>query len=97
MNSLIKAMQQEEINLQPKIRELLKEIEKLSSTEFATACENRLTHKTHNYFVTGYISQLKKVIKLLKAGADTQEALEITDCCVVDVDNYIREMYGKEI
>lgn len=95
MNSIIKAMQQEEENLKPEIKTLLEKIESMSSLAFAEECAIRLTHKTHDYFVTGYISQLKKVIKLLEAGAEPQEAILIVDSCI-DIETYIKEQLRKE-
>ncbi|MBR3770715.1 MAG: hypothetical protein IKL07_00445 [Clostridium sp.] len=95
MNSLVKVMRQEEENLKTEIMELLGRIENLSSLEFAKECEVRLTHKTHNYFVTGYIGQLKRVIKLLEAGAEPMEAIIIVDNCI-DIETYIEEQLGKE-
>ena len=95
MTGIIRAMQQEEINAMPEIRGLLEEVKNLSSVEFAEATAERLTHTKHSYGVEGYINQLRKVIKLLEAGATPVEALEITDSCI-DTDEYIREMYGKE-
>ena len=87
-------MQQEEINALPEIRELLEEIKNMSSSEFAEATADRLTHKKHSYSVNGYISQLKKVIMLLDAGAQPEETLEIVDSCI-DIDSYLKEAYGK--
>ncbi len=95
MNSIIRAMQQEEINALPEIRKLLEEIKSMSSSEFAEACADRLTHKKHSYSVCGYMSQLRKIIKLLEAGAEQVEALEIVDSCI-DIDSYLKEAYGKE-
>lgn len=94
MTGLIRAMQQEEINALPEIRELLEEIKSMSSTEFAEATADRLTHKKHSYSANGYISQLKKVIMLLDAGAQPEETLEIVDSCV-DIDSYIAVMKGE--
>ena len=87
-------MQQEEMNALPEIRKLLEEIKSMSSIEFAEATADRLTHKKHSYSANGYISQLKKVIMLLDAGAEPAEALEIVDSCI-DIDSYLREIYGK--
>ena len=95
MNSLVKVMQQEEENLKPEIKALLEQIKNMSSLAFAEECEKRLTNKTHNYFVTGYISQLKRVIKLLEAGAEPQEAVLIVDSCI-DIGEYIEEQLRKE-
>ena len=95
MNSLVKVMQQEEENLKPEIKTLLEKIKNMTSLAFAEECEKRLTHKTHDYFVTGYISQLKRVIKLLEAGAEPEEAILIVDSCK-DIGEYIEEQLGKE-
>lgn len=95
MNSIIKAMQQEEINAIPEIRRLLEEVKKLSSIEFTKETAERLTHEKHSYSVHGYINQLRKVITLLEAGAEPEETLEIVDSCV-DIDSYIAVMNGKE-
>lgn len=95
MNSLVKVMQQEEADLQPEVDKLLEQIKKLSSVEFTEECEKRLTHKTHGYFITGYIGQLKRVIKLLEAGAEPEEAIIIVDSCI-DIGEYIEEQLGKE-
>ena len=95
LNSLIKVMQQEEENLKPEIKTLLEKIENMTSLAFAEECAIRLTHETHDYFVTGYISQLKRVIKLLEAGAEQEEAILIVDSCI-DIETYIIEQLGKE-
>jgi pimeloyl-CoA synthetase len=95
LNSIIKAMQQEELNAIPEIRRLLGEIENMSSLAFAEECADRLTHEKHNYHVTGYIAQLHKVITLLEAGAEPEEAIVIVDSCI-DIGEYIEEQLGKE-
>ena len=95
MNSLVKVMKQEEELMQPQIKGLLEKIENMSSLAFAEECAIRLTHETHDYFVTGYISQLKRVIKLLEAGAEPEEAILIVDSCK-DIGEYIEEQLGKE-
>lgn len=87
-------MQQEEENLKPEIKTLLEKIESMSSLVFAEACADRLTHKKHSYSVCGYMSQLRKITKLLEAGAEQMEALEIVDSCI-DIDGYLR-VYGEE-
>lgn len=92
MISLVKVMKEEEENLKPEIEGLLDRIKAMSSLAFAKECEKRLTH---DYFVTGYISQLKRVIKLLEAGAEPEEAILIVDSCI-DIETYITEQLGKE-
>ena len=94
MNSLVKVMKQEEEFMQPQIKGLLEKIEKMSSLEFAEECAIRLTHETHGYFVTGYIGQLKRVIKLLEAGAEPEEAILIVDSCI-DMGNISRNSWER--
>ena len=95
MTGIIRAMQQETINMQPEIRGLLEEIKNLSSSEIAEEAADRLTHEKHSYSVYGYINQLRKVIKLLEEETDPQEVVEIVDSCI-DIDTYIQERLGKE-
>lgn len=91
----VKEIIKEESGKQREVRLLLDTIKKLATVEFATDCENRLTNTKHAYSINGYISQLKKIIHLLNAGAKPGETLEIVDSCI-DIDLYIQEMYGKE-
>lgn len=88
MNSLVKVMKQEEEHMQPQIKGLLEKIKNMSSLAFAKECEIRLTHETHSYYVTGYITQLHRVIALLEAGAEPGEAIVIVDSCV-DLNSYL--------
>lgn len=95
ITEIIKAIEQEETKKQKEVRLLLDDIQNMSSVEFAEEAADRLTHVKHSYSVQGYISQLKKIIRLLEAGAHPAEALEIVDSCI-ETDSYIKMICGKE-
>lgn len=95
ITEIIKEIAKEETKKQQEIRMLLDDIQNVSSTAFAEECAERLTNQKHAYSIDGYISQLRKVIKLINAGANPQRAVEIVDSCI-DIDSYIKEMCGKE-
>lgn len=95
LTEIVKEIIKEESGKQREVRLLLDTIQNLTNVEFATDCEDRLTNIKHAYSINGYISQLRKVITLLNAGAKPGEALEIVDSCI-DIDLYIMETYRKE-
>lgn len=89
LTELITAMQQQEIRLIKKERELLNDITQIAGIETAEAASDLYDSAKHVYGFEGYLYQLHKLKTVLLAGVQTNIALECVDSCL-DAETIIR-------
>lgn len=76
LTTLIAMMEEKTKQLNKQERELLEQIETITSRSFANQAAEELDCKTHTYSFRGYLELLQKLLTLLQEGMPETTALE---------------------